>query len=107
ALAVTNYTSAGTVRVLLGNGDGTFQAAVSYPVGSLPVNVAVADFDGDGAPDLAVSSYGAGTVSVLRNTGAGTFQPAVNYPAGGYAWAVSAADLDGDGRPDPAVTNGD
>jgi len=102
-LAVTNYIPAGTVQVLKGNGDGTFQAAVSYSVGNA-FDVAAADFDGDGAKDLAVTNYDSGTVSVLRNTGTGTFQPAVNYVVGGAPWAVAAGDLDADGHPDLAVT---
>src|SRR5437773_1113750 len=42
----------GMVSVLLGRGDGTFQAAQSYAVGNGPRSVAVGDFDGDGFPDL-------------------------------------------------------
>src|ERR1019366_6337523 len=41
------------VSVLLGNGDGTFQAAVIYATGSQPTSVAIGDFNGDGKPDLA------------------------------------------------------
>jgi hypothetical protein len=43
------------VSVLLGNGDGTFQAARSVGAGSHPYSVAVGDFNGDGIPDLAVA----------------------------------------------------
>ena len=46
-----------TVSVLLGNGDGTFQPAVSYTV-ALPLFGAVADFNGDGKADLVVANYG-------------------------------------------------
>src|SRR5262249_613639 len=88
-----------------GNGDGTFQAAVSYTVGSKAQDLAAADFDGDGAKDLAVANNYSGTVSVLRNTGTGTFQPAVAYVVGPDPSAVAAADLDGDGHPDLAVTS--
>ena len=52
-----------TVRglsVLLGNGDGTFQAAVNYGAGGgsggFPSSVGVGDFNGDGVPDLAVAT---------------------------------------------------
>src|SRR5439155_1321285 len=48
----------GNVSVVLGKGDGTFQAAVSYFAGSLPSSVAVGDFNGDGKPDLAVANRG-------------------------------------------------
>jgi hypothetical protein len=47
-----------TVRVLLGNGDGTFQPAQSFPAGKSPRSVAVGDFNGDGKQDLAVADNG-------------------------------------------------
>jgi hypothetical protein len=66
-LAVANSND-NTVSVLLGNGDsgGTFQAATSYPAGPFPSAVAVGDFNGDGAPDLAVATD-LGAVGVLLN----------------------------------------
>ena len=58
------------VPVLLGNGDGTFESAVSFSVGGYPAyspqSLAIADFDSDGRPDLAVAICGG--VSVLLNT---------------------------------------
>ena len=41
------------MSVLLGNGDGTFQATSTSPPAAHPVSVAVGDFNGDGKPDLA------------------------------------------------------
>jgi hypothetical protein len=67
-LAVVNVVSAGTVSVLLGNGDGNFQTARSFGAGDFPTSVAMGDFNGDGVPDLAVANdVFAGTVSVLVN----------------------------------------
>src|SRR6516225_6697697 len=63
-LAVANIGS-NTVSVLLGNGDGRFQAARNFGVGSYPSSLAVGDFNGDGTPDLAVANAGSGNVSVL------------------------------------------
>jgi hypothetical protein len=63
-LAVVNPAS-NSVSVLLGNGDGSFQAAQNYAVGSPLDSVAVGDLNGDGKLDLAVA--GSGGVSVLLN----------------------------------------
>ena len=63
-LAVANVSSG--VSVLLGNGDGTFQAAVDFGAGSEPRSVAVGDFNGDGKLDLAVANF-ISNVSVLIN----------------------------------------
>src|SRR5208337_4462471 len=63
-LAVAGYGSS-QVGVLLGNGDGTFQAATSYSVGGGPVGITAGDFNGDGITDLATANYGNSTVSVL------------------------------------------
>src|SRR6516162_7159810 len=65
-LAVTNYGD-NTVSVLLGQGDGTFQAAQSYGTWSGPSTVVVADFNGDGALDLAVATNY--TVNILLGIG--------------------------------------
>ena len=103
---VTNYASAGTVSVLLGNGDGTFQAAVKYAVGEYAFDVAVADLNGDGIPDLAVANQGADTVSVLLGKGDGTFHAAVQYVAGYNPQSVVVADFNGDGILDLALALG-
>jgi hypothetical protein len=57
----------GTVTILLGNGDGTFQPDVEYVVGIGPTGLATADLNGDGGADLAVPNAGSNTVSVLLN----------------------------------------
>ena len=50
--------ASGTVGVLVGNGDGTFQPVVTYDDGGLlPAAVAVADVNGDGKPDMLVANY--------------------------------------------------
>jgi hypothetical protein len=104
----------GNVGVLLGNGDGTFQPAVTYDSGGLDTySVAVADVNGDGKPDLVVANYCTdsgclnGNAGVLLGNGDGTFQAAVSYLSGGqYADSVAVADVNGDGKPDLLVANG-
>jgi hypothetical protein len=60
-------TFAGTVSVLLGDGHGGFGAPMSFTTGAGPFSVAVGDFNGDGAPDLAVAAAGNSDVDVLLN----------------------------------------
>lgn len=68
--------------ILLGNGDGTFQPPLSYPLNYVPGSVATGDFRHDGNLDLAVGAYLGGGVAVLLGNGDGTFQPEVDYSAG-------------------------
>jgi hypothetical protein len=96
----------GLVSVLLGNGDGTFQPAVSYNSGGTEATgVAVADVNHDGKPDLVVANFGGQTVGVLLGNGDGTFQPAVTYSADGEPYYVAVADVNGDGNPDLLLSN--
>jgi hypothetical protein len=78
----------------------SFTQAAVYPVGADIRSVAVADFDGDGRPDLAVANADSSSVSVLTNVGRGG--PGVNntYTVGTFPLSVAAADFTGDGKPD-------
>ena len=59
--------------VLLGNGNGTFQASHTYTTGSAAYAAVVADFNGDGKSDLVTLNDSASTASVLLGNGNGTF----------------------------------
>jgi hypothetical protein len=105
-LATANAANS-TVSVLLGNGDGTFQTNVDYPIANQPDplrggSIVTADFNGDGALDLAVA--GGGHVCLLLNTGVGTFQAFVDLGITAQ-WLVSA-DFNGDGKADLAIAVG-
>jgi hypothetical protein len=94
----------GSVGVLLGNGDGTFQPPMDYESGApQTLSVAVADMNGDGKLDLVVGSSGA--LGVLLGNGDGTFQTAATYSTGGDPFSVALGDIDGDGRLDVVVAN--
>ena len=97
-LAIAN--EFGGINVLFGNGDGTFQPPVNYPLPSGASSIAVADFNRDGNPDLVIA--GPGGVSVLLSSDAGTFQPAVTYVAAGRY--VTIGDFNADGIADLAIT---
>src|SRR5262249_8701545 len=91
------------VAVLLGQGDGTFQDPVPYPVASGAGSVVAADFNQDGQLGLAVASVGGG--SVLLGRGDGTFQdPLASVSPVGRLLAYSVTgDFNGDGIPDVAT----
>jgi Bacterial Ig-like domain (group 3)/FG-GAP-like repeat len=100
------------VGVLLGNGNGTFQAAQVYSTGaSLAQSVAVADVNGDGKPDLIVAhrspnSISGSAVAVLLGNGDGTFQKSLRFYSGGQtALSIAVADVNQDGKPDLLVGN--
>ena len=93
------------VSILLGNGDGTFQTAVNYSVGSGPYSVAVGDFNGDGRLDLVAANSAANSVSLLLGNGDGTFKSAVDYAVGSTPFWVAVGDFNRDGKLDLAVAN--
>jgi hypothetical protein len=132
AVAVGNFTSSGHrdlvvtdtggrdgsgagLSVLLGNGDGTFQAAGMINLGVVPVAVAVADSSGDGVQDLAVADeghsssgvlLGDASVRVLLGHGDGTFGPPAAYFGGAFGTSLAVGDFHRRGIPDIAVGNG-
>jgi hypothetical protein len=108
----------GSVGVLLGNGDGTFQPAVDYAafgngesdIGA--VSVAVADVNGDGKLDLVVGGRCSAVdncgnlIAVLLGNGDGTFQSPTTFPSDDpLQSSVAVGDVNGDGNPDLLVAN--
>jgi hypothetical protein len=110
-LAVTNP-SADTISILIGNGDGTFPAPVTYATGdpaAHPIAVTVFDFNGDGKLDLAVTNLNAKNVAILLGNGDGTFQSRVTYTTTNGIFmgpsAITTGDFNGDGKIDLATSN--
>src|ERR1700687_5737805 len=84
--------------MLLGNGDGTLKAPVSYHLTSSPRFIVVNDFNRDGKLDVAFGDSSPANISILLGKGDGSFEPPVNYAVAG--WQITAADFNKDGRPD-------
>ncbi len=90
----------------------SFAAKVDFPVGNQPEELAIADIDGDGKPDLAVGDAATGnsSASVLRNISsagaitANSFLPRVVLAAEN-PYGTTAADVDGDGKLDLILVN--
>jgi hypothetical protein len=106
-IATVNGTSA-NVSVFLRKPTGGFVAETGSPfaVGAGPSEAAVADFNADGRPDLAVANYSDGSVTILLRSGSGGFTQEAGSPISvpNGPSSIAAADFNADGRPDLAVT---
>jgi hypothetical protein len=113
-LAIANLADK-TVSVLLnttpaGAGTASFAAQQTFAVGTQPLALAVADFNGDGRPDLVAVNYVDDTVSVLLNqtpagSGTASFAAQKTLAVGSNPQAVAVGDFNGDARPDIVVAN--
>lgn len=95
------------LTVMLGNGDGTFQAGVRYAAVDFPINVSIGDVNGDGRPDLVSGTANGGLVAIFVGNGDGTFRPRVDLPTDSYfANNTTLGDFDRDGDFDIFVNRG-
>lgn len=101
-LAVADYSA---VSVLLGNGDGTYQAHIEYPIGKYTPDLAAGDFNGDGKLDLAVASQTDSSVVILLGNGDGTFNAGPVIPVLNPPQKIIVADFNGDKKLDIATVN--
>ena len=96
----------GTVTVLLGNGKGQLHEPTGSPfvAGHLPNDIAIADMNGDGNPDLVIADHQSPFLTILLGDGKGGFHPAPGSPvdvhSNPHPHGVVAADFNGDGHPD-------
>ncbi len=95
------------ISVLFGKGDGSFQAAVNFPLESASalISVAVGDFNGDGKSDIVTANNASQNVSVLLGNGTGGFATAKNFKVPSRPTSVIVGDFDGNGISDLAVTS--
>lgn len=107
-LFIVNGASGGgtSVSVLLGKGDGTFQAERIFDVGRRTAYLILNDANGDGNLDIFVSDFIDSTVSLLLGNGNGTFSEPQSFAAGQYSYYMAMGDVNEDGKPDLFVANG-
>jgi len=109
-LALANISS-NTIDVLRNNsspGSISFSTKVSFAAGPIPFSIAAGDLDGDGTPDLVVTSLPNSKVSVFRNTsspGSISFAAQLDFTTGTLPDYISIGDIDGDGKADLAVAS--
>ncbi len=102
--------------VLLGRGDGTFQSQIAFPnfPSPGPQRLAIADFNGDGNLDVAVSlqtqpnpsNSPIDSVAVMKGDGTGKFAVSSEWDINGFADGIAAAKMNGDALPDLILNNG-
>src|SRR6266705_3160100 len=109
-IAIANH-GAKLVTVLLGNGKGQFSLAPGSPLSvesnPHPHGIAVADFNGDKKPDIAIDSWAENKMLVIFGKGDGTFQtPGVKFDVGKMPYQrLRTADVNEDGYADIVTSN--
>ena len=109
-IVVANY-AAGSVSIFRNTstpGTITLASRIDYPAGLDAISLSIADFDGDGKPDIAILNNNPNTVSVLKNystPGNISFGALSNYATGVWPQSCITGDVDGDAKPDIIVTN--
>jgi hypothetical protein len=95
-----------TISVLLGDGKGHFKLAPGspFPCGKGPNDIAVADMNGDGNPDLVIANTGTPYLTILLGDGRGGFKSSPHSPFATESYphvhGVVAADFMGNGKLD-------
>ena len=100
------YGLSNTVAVWKNAGNGSLAPRTEFAAGAGPIGLALADFNGDGRPDIATANYGyigqGTTISVLMNNGSGGYLAPASYTVGEAVFALAAGDVTGDGLADLA-----
>lgn len=107
AASVWSLSAPDAQHLRLGNGDGTFGPASTYPLGDVPTCAAAGDWNGDGAVDLLVSHFVSGDLYLFPGLGDGSLAaPSIQAGPGGSSSEFALGDFDGDGATEAAVVGG-
>ena len=101
-MAIVNNAAAGTVGVMLSNGDGGFQPRADYSAGAYAIDANAGDYNGDGKLDLAIVGS---AVDILLGNGDGTFGAPLEFAATPSAHSIKSGDFNNDGYLDVATMN--
>jgi hypothetical protein len=108
AVVESGGTGDGAVAIYLGDGDGGFKLSASYAIGVASISLTVADFNGDGHLDVAVTNKGfnnPGNMMTFFGDGHGKLRGRKTYKTADAPFGIAAADLNGDHHPDLVVAN--
>lgn len=94
-----------SITVSFGNGDGTFGNSFNLEVAGAAYDLAVGDFNGDGALDIAVTTHAFDALVLVLSRGDGTFYIQDYFLAGSQPGHLAVRDFNGDGLPDVLVSN--
>jgi hypothetical protein len=104
ALAASS-SSASSIRLFMGNGDGTFQKPKRVAEKLVPLAVIASDMNMDGKPDLVFAAGQGDNMYMLTSNGDGSFNDPISFSGGGGPFALTAGNFNPDKLKDVAVAN--